>query len=319
MIHRHFCAAVLASTLAACAGGAPALEYGMPSPSDVRYTLGDTTTVSISMMGQSLEMSQRGVVDYAVSFSPAAAGVAVTMSVTDLEGSLTQPMGAPIRIDEDDVSGVLVFSLDREGGVVVTETPEVAVEASQLVSGLAVAHDFFPGLPGRRVVAGDSWVDTVSYEGSEGGGERAETSVLRYTVVGDTALDGRQLLHITAAGTSESRAVLDVSGMRVTQVSEVEIEGHVLWDAEAGLMIERRTTAAGDGTASVPIAPNPIPIRIRSRRTVRLQGGSPPSSRETRGAMRSTLRRSRTRGSLPLCSDCWSRRFASRRGIRSTR
>lgn len=269
----------LASTLSICASitivacaGAPALEYGVPTPDEVRYDYADTTTVSVSVMGQSMEISQEGVAEYSVLFTPAPAGVSVTMSVSELSGSIRQPMGAPIRIDESDVEGVLVFSLDRSGDAVIAERPNVGATASQMVSALALAHGFFPGLPGRRVEAGESWVDTVTYEGSEGAGRRSETRVLRYTVTGDTAVGGRDLLRIAVAGTSEISADLNVAGMAVSQSSEVEIEGYVLWDARARLMVERRTRASGSGTAAVPMAPNPIPIRIRSSQRVRLQG-----------------------------------------------
>lgn len=272
MFRRSLALAAVSFAFSACAGGAPALEYGVPTPGEVRYTYGDTTTVTVSIMGQNLEMAQRGVADYAVSFSPAPAGVNVTMSVAGLEGTLSQPMGAPVRIDASDVEGVLVFALDREGNAVVAETPTVSMEASQMVSGLALSHNFFPGLPGRSVSTGDVWTDTVSYAGEEGAGDRSETAVFRYTVVGDTVVAGRTLTKIDVDGTSESAATVAVQGMSVGQRSEVTIRGHVLWDATAGLMVERRSEASGSGTASVPIAPGPIPIQVRSVQTIRLQG-----------------------------------------------
>lgn len=257
---------------AACAGAAPSLEYGVPSPDNVRYVLADTSTVGVSVMGQSMEMGQRATADYAVVFSPAPSGVNVTMSLTTLDGVLTQPMGGPVRVDEDDVEGVLVFSLDREGNPVIAETPSVAVNASQMVSGLALAHGFFPGLPGRAVAEGDTWVDTVTYQGSEGAGTRSETSVLRYTVSADTVVAGRSLLRLDVEGTTSSSADLSVAGMSVSQSSELQTEGFVLWDPEAGLMVERHTSSTGSGTARVPMVPNPLPIRIDTRQHVRLQG-----------------------------------------------
>lgn len=272
MSRRFLGCVALVCAVAACVGGAPALEYGVPAAEDIRYRYGDTTIVSVSMMGQSLELSQRGVADYAVAFAPSPAGVDVTMTVAELRGTLTQPMGPPVSIDEDDVEGSLVFSLDRHGNSELVEQPRVAVEASQLVSALALAHGFFPGLPGRTVALGDGWADTVRYEGSEGAGSRAATVVLRYSVIGDTTVAGRDLLHIDVRGTSETEAELEISGMAVRQTSEEEIEGYVLWDVEAGLMFERRSTSSGSGSVAVPISPNPIPIRIRSSRTVRLQG-----------------------------------------------
>lgn len=256
----------------ACAGGAPALEYGVPTSDNVRYVFADTSTVGVSVMGQRMEMGQRATAEYAVVFSPAPSGVNVTMSLSSLDGVLTQPMGGPVRVDESDVEGVLVFSLDREGNPVIAETPSVAVNASQMVSGLALAHGFFPGLPGRNVAAGDVWVDTVSYEGEEGAGTRSETSVLRYTVSGDTTVAGRTLLRLDVEGTTTSEAELAVAGMSVSQTSELEMAGFILWDREAGLMVERHTTSAGSGTARVPVVPDPLPIRIETRQHVRLQG-----------------------------------------------
>ena len=270
---RHVRLAFLLVGLSACAAGVPTLEYGMPSPDNVRYAFADTTTVGVSMMGQTMEIGQRATAEYAVAFSPAPAGVNVTMSLSDLSGEITQPMGAPLRVDESAVEGVLVFSLDRHGNAVVAETPEVELTASQMVSGLSLAHSFFPGLPAASVVPGDSWVDTVTYEGEEGPGDRSESAVVRYTVVGDTVVAGRPLLRLDLEGTSSSTAEVAVAGMTVRQASELQTEGYVLWDPQAGLMVERYTEATGRGSAAVPVAPDPIPIRIRTRRHVRLLGG----------------------------------------------
>lgn len=272
MTNRLLTLLALSASINACAGGASALEYGMPTPDEVRYAYADTLVVSVSVMGQSMELSQRGIAEYAVFFTPAASGVNVTMSVSELSGSIRQPMGAPVRIDEDDVEGVLVFTLDRFGNSVVTAQPSVETAASQMVSGLVLAHDFFPGLPGRTVDVGDAWADTVTYEGTEGDGRRSETAILRYAVIGDTVVANRPLRRISIAGTSQTSAELDLSGMTVSQSSEVDVEGYVLWDTGAGLMVEKRTTTEGRGTATVPISPNPIPIRIRSSQWVRLQG-----------------------------------------------
>ncbi len=264
--------ALSSTLLAACAGGSPTLEYRVPAPDAVRYAYGDTSTVGISVMGQSMEISQQGSARYAVAFSPAAAGVSVTLTVSELSGTLTQPLGPPVRIDESDVEGALIFSLDRTGNAVIAERPEVEVGASQMVSGFALAHGFFPGLPGRAAVVGDAWVDTVRYEGAEGAGSRSETAILRYTVVGDTAVAGRDLLRIDVEGESETSAELEVAGMTVSQRSRLDIRGWVLWDAEAGLMYERRSESSGRGTASVPMVPNPIPIQVRSHQHARLEG-----------------------------------------------
>jgi hypothetical protein len=261
--------------VAACGGGPPsppALEYGTEMSTSVVYDYEDNTVVSLSLMGQSLEMSQEGAAEYAVTFDPDPDGVVVTLTVENLDATINMPMGAPLRVDEDDVDGPLVFTLDRQGNPTLSDSPRVTAEASQMVSGLDLAHTLFPGLPGRGVAIGDVWVDTVAYEGAEGPGGSAANGVFRYTAVGDTVVSGRSLLLISVGGNSTTSADFELGGMALSQSSEVEIDGHVLWDTQAGLMFEHVTTASGSGTVEVSVAPAALPISVESVRKVRLQG-----------------------------------------------
>ena len=265
--------AAVAPAIAGCAAAGPSgLGYGLPAQTEVTYAYTDTTVVSLSMLGQSMEMAMRGSAEYDLVFSPAAGGVGVTLTVRELSGSLGVPMSAAIEVDEGDVEGNLVFSLDREGNATVTSTPSVSEAASRMISGLGTAHTFFPGLPGVVVSQGDQWVDTVSYEGDGDGelGATSELTVLRYTVVGDTAVAGRSLLNIALSGTTELSNSLNIQGMRIAQSSVVDVEGHVLWDARSGLMFEMVKTGRGRGTVSVPISPQPIPIEVRITQRARL-------------------------------------------------
>ncbi len=266
------------SFLAAACGGAPpsppALAYGEGPGGDVAYDFADTTEIDVSVMGQSLQLSQRGVATYDVSVVNTSAGVDVVMTVRALDATLSQPMGAPVRVDESAVRGALEFSLDRIGGVSLTSTPTVADEASQMVSGLSLAHGFFPRLPGRAALPGDSWVDTVSWSGREGPGVRSERAVLHYTVVGDTVVDGRSLLMISLTGQTTVTNELVIAGMSVSQRSDLEVEGHVLWDFRGGTLFEQVRRASGRGEVSVPMAPGPLPIRVRTTQKARAQWGS---------------------------------------------
>jgi hypothetical protein len=250
------------SFLAAACGGAPpsppALAYGEGPGGDVAYDFADTTEIDVSVMGQSLQLSQRGVATYDVSVVNTSAGVDVVMTVRALDATLSQPMGAPVRVDES----------------ALTATPTVADEASQMVSGLSLAHGFFPRLPGRAALPGDSWVDTVSWSGREGPGVRSERAVLHYTVVGDTVVDGRSLLMISLTGQTTVTNELVIAGMAVSQRSDLEVEGHVLWDFRGGTLFEQVRRASGRGEVSVPMAPGPLPIRVRTTQKARAQWGS---------------------------------------------
>lgn len=269
-------ALLMAVSFGACAGGPPvppALEYSAPGSRELTYDYSSATTVSISLMGQSMQLSQEGTATYSVGLTSVAQGIDVRLDVADLNASITNPMGAPVIIDEGAIDGSLEFSLDRTGNSMLRSEPNVAQEASQMFSGIALAHGFFPGLPGRAVSTGDQWVDTVSYEGETDMGVRSETSVLTYTVRGDTVIAGRPLLVLDMAGTVASEFDINVQGMSVTQASDLEVEGHVLWDYQASVMFESRRAASGQGSVRIPLAPAPLPIRIESSESARLQDG----------------------------------------------
>ena len=261
----------VSSLVAACGPPSPpALAYRLPVTPAVVYEYADTSVVTVSVMGQSLEMSQRGVGTYGIGFASAPDGVRVTLTVESLDATLAQPMGAPLRVDEGDVDGPLVYTLGRRGEASIVERPDVEAQAGLMVSALSLAHTFFPRLPGRAVSPGESWVDTIAFEGDETEGNRAERSVVRYTVRGDTVVSGRPLLVIALDATTDVSTTMTVSGMSVSQESELNVTGVVLWDHQRGLMVESVRRASGSGTASVPIAPAPLPIRIESTQRVRL-------------------------------------------------
>jgi len=268
-------AAVVLVIAAGCASGPPsppALAYDMPSNADAVYSFGDTTMVEVDALGQRMEIGVQGSAVYDVRFSPATDGVDVRMSVRTLSARVTSPMGSPPGADESDVDGELVFSLDRMGNATITGEPVVSEVASQVASGLVVANGFFPGLPGRTVMPGESWVDTIDYSGSDAAGTRTERSILLYTVRGDSIVGGRAYMAITLSGTSEVSSEMDLGGMKISQSSDIALEGLILWDVQNHQMFEARRSGTGRGTVSVPIAPIPMPIEIETTQRARLQG-----------------------------------------------
>ena len=114
----HFLPFVVAA-LAGCAGasGPAVLGYAVPSPATLTYASGDTVDIAIDAGGQSFQVRQNASMLLETSFAGAGEGVEVTMSVRDLSGRMTQPLGAPITADESGVQGPLVFRLDGEGNV----------------------------------------------------------------------------------------------------------------------------------------------------------------------------------------------------------
>ena len=263
----------LGVTVAACGGGPPsppALAYRLPSETEVRYAVNDSVTVGIEMMGQSLELEVGSAALYGISFARADDGVRVTLSVEDLAAQITVPMAGPMTFDERIVSGDLVYTMDRRGDVTILSTPEVDEAGGQLLLPLQVAHSFFPGLPGEAVPVGATWVDTVSFvEAGDSGA--SQVSILEYQFVGDTLVEGRSLQNISFRGTMEVSQTMSMQGVQAEQSSDMEMQGHVLWDSQRGLMFERDTRASGSGTVTIGPLPAPVPTRLEGRMRARLQ------------------------------------------------
>ncbi len=261
---------VMTTLLASCGGGPPAppaLAYRVPAEPEVSYAVTDTGAISIQALGQSLSLDVGSAASYRLVFARAEDGVQVTLSVEELAATIALPMAGPMSIDEGSVMGELVFRLDRRGDVTVVSMPEIDAAAGQLVPPQQIAHSFFPGLPGRAVSIGDTWTDTIAYESDVGGGQ---TSILEYTVVGDTLVEGRSLLSIAFQGTADMTQALSMQGTEISQATNLVIEGRVLWDLQRGIMFERVTNATGTGTVRAALLPAELPTRFELRSRVRL-------------------------------------------------
>lgn len=270
MHSRGWMVAAAMTSVASCGGGPPAppaLAYGVPAEPEASYVVTDTGRVSIDALGQSMAIDVGAAALYRLAFARADDGVRVTVSVEDLDATITVPMTGPMSIDESSVTGDLVFTLDRRGDVTVVSMPEIDAAAGQLVPAEQIAHSFFPALPGTAVVVGDRWTDTTAYESEAGGGQ---TSIIEYTVVGDTLVDGTSLLNIALRGTAEMTQALSMQGTEISQATNLEIEGLVLWDLRRGVMVERVTSSSGTGTVRAALLPAALPTRFEMRSRARL-------------------------------------------------
>jgi hypothetical protein len=224
--------------LAACGAGglSPAgLAYELPDPATLTYVAGDTADVDIDAGGENMQASTASSMTFEAAFSRSGDGVQIWLGVREFDARQSTPMGM-VNADESGIDGPLVFSLDRRGNVTVESVPDVLGDATEFFQPLAIAHSVFPGLPGGPAASGDSWVDTVRFEGEQSGGNVSSLSVLTYTLVGDTVAGGRSLVRIDFEGTSE-------------------------------------VAAQARGSMEINAAPYPLGLRVRQRGVVRLQEG----------------------------------------------
>lgn len=262
--------------LGACGGGPaspPGLAYGLPNPPTATYVSGDTVHMDFDVQGQSMQARVMSMSTFGATFARAADGIEVTMTVEDLNARMSNPAGPPASADEEDIEGPLVFTLDRKGEATVVSEPKVNQAGQQFFQPLLLAKTFFPRLPGRGMEPGASWTDTIRAEGPQGEGQVSLTSVITYTIVGDTTVEGSSMVRIDMEGTNESSASGVIAGMDFSQSASGTMSGWVLWDMSRGLMAESYSESDGRGTMDVSAAPYPLGMRIRQQSRVKLVEG----------------------------------------------
>ncbi|MCK5651987.1 MAG: hypothetical protein KAJ42_11445 [Gemmatimonadetes bacterium] len=258
-------------------GGGPspdaALAFGVPTPSSLAYLVGDTAVITIEtgMMG-TLEITSSNSATLGVDFAPAAGGVQVTALFREYSATQTNPMAGATTADQDDISGPLVFTLDRRGHGEIVQAPEVTGNAVQFFPS-EYAYLLFPQLPGGALDPGDSWVDTVAYQMEHEGTSIAPIYAYTYTLQGDTTVAGRRLLKINAVAVMTVEMMGSTEGMELAQAFAGDMSGTVLWDPVGGMLYSSEMTRSATGILEIPAAGMPpMPLTVTGTLKVTLQG-----------------------------------------------
>lgn len=250
------------------------LMYKVPETTSVVYHTISSQDVSVEVPGMG-QMDVRGASEatLALSFAPGEGGVQVTVAFEELTASLDQPM-ASISASESDIVGDLVFIMDEKGRSTSVTLPEMKGSAEQLVNPAGFVHNFFPRLPGGVVAPGEMWTDTIQFDIETADASGSTESVLAYTLVGDTVVDGVELLHVTFEGQTEAVTEVDNAGMAMIQAFSGDVSGMFLWDPARGLMVASQGDQDLDGTMEMAgSGMAPMPMVISGTSSVKLQGG----------------------------------------------
>ena len=175
------------------------------------------------------------------------------MTYQDLDASMNVPMQGTMRADESDVSGALGFTVSPRGHVTVTDRFEISGPAGQAVGNVSLAYQLFPRLPADAPSVGDMWVDTLTFEEEIEGASSVNTSIVEYTIQGDTTIAGRQLLVISTSSTDERTSAGNMQGMSMTQVLNGTSTGTLYWDPAASLVFESNGVSEMTGTMTVSV------------------------------------------------------------------
>lgn len=247
---------IIATTTAACAGtgGGPSagnLTYAVPSPASAVYHIGDSMSIDMETPAGSFTITGAGAVTMELSFASDPAGVRVTGTVEAFEGSIDNPMMGTQTAGLDDVSGNLEVLVSRAGVEEIAMIPELSGPVAQMSSFPALAFLLFPRMPDGDVDPGATWADTVATSADTDEVSTTTTAVSTYTLVGDTVVDGRTLVHIAVATRIATETDIEQGGMSITQNVEGPSDGFFLWDPERGLVVQGEYERSVEGTMSM--------------------------------------------------------------------
>jgi len=274
MRKRAFVLTLATAALSACAGsgGPRPLAYAVPASPEASYIVGDTISIALAGLGQSLQINARSAGTYRLRFASAGGGVRVTASVVDLTADVAMPGSDPISMDESAFQGDFVFDLDARGHPTALTSPEPGALGAQVFSAAIVGHALFPRLPGGAASVGDSWADTTTFREEREAGVTELLSALTYTVDGESQMGGRDLLHIGFAGTATVTQNVNMDGAQVALASTLELQGTLQWDRTTGMPYSTDLTMTGPGTVRTPLMPGmALPTRVTWQTRVRLQ------------------------------------------------
>lgn len=277
-------AAVTTMATAGCAGpGGPSptgpLAYAVPSPPNATYQLVDSMVTSTGMAGMNISFGVHSVITLGLEFAQDQEGVRVTGTIEELDVSAENEMIGNTSLDESVISGSYELLLSRKGEQEIISSPEFAgmPEMSGIGPGMSltdvssIATEILPRLPNQVVRAGDTWVDTLAQEVDADGMESATTTVVTYTLAGDTVVDGHAMLHITADSETTGEISMEMMGMTMTQSLGFTTTGLVLWDIERGLVAYAESHRSGSWPVEMP---SPMPsgeVTITGSTRVRLE------------------------------------------------
>ena len=264
-------AAVVA--LAGCAGpGNPYppgwLSYGLPSPPYAVYEIVDTVAGMVKSPVGDLPIAGGYSMWMDLSFETAAGGMRVRGIAEGFEGTLSDPMQAAVAADLGYLDRTLEFVLNRRGVVEVTSFPELSGPDAEVFSFAALAYDLFPRLPDTVVDPGGTWLDTLRWHTDGDVTEVISRTAYDYTLVGDTVVDGRALLHIVAAGKVDVRIYTGRAGKLTRRSMTGSSTGVVLWDPELRLVAYHEYERDLAGTVS---RPDKTPFELSLKGPVRIR------------------------------------------------
>lgn len=187
-------------------------------------------------------------------------GLLVEASLTEFEGSLSNPTTGGVRAGLDDVDGAWTVSVAPDGRVTPVATPELSDAFRGVVGGDDPLRSLFIPLPDAPADVGTEWVDTLQTADEGPGSRQSSTSVVRTRVAERSETDGRPVLVLESVIETVIRAESD-AGTEEPSTQELRgtIRRRAVWDAGLRRLVRYRATGRLTGRLDVN-GLQPVPL-----------------------------------------------------------
>lgn len=256
-------------TFATGTGPTTSFAYGVPSPPTALYHIEDSLVVGVSMAGADFETTTMTLLTMNVVFAREPTGIGAIGSVVGFDVTSSNSLTGTRVADADDIDGPLAMILGRQGHLEVGAMPSLDSTVADLTPFPGIAFDIFPRLPGYPVGLGGRWTDTVTWSVADETSESATRTAFTYTIVGDTLVDGRTLLHIGVEGEVSMQMIEGVGDALADQRLTGTATGYILWDRVRSLPKFSEIHRELEGTNQVPGAGT---VQMKIGGVVRVRG-----------------------------------------------
>ena len=260
---------LFAATMASAQSGSADLRYVGPFPDSVVFVTIDSISSTTSGLPTG-DMNSSGIIHStsSLTFAVSEGRNRVTARLHELTGQMSTPMGdmpltardlAPLELEltekGPDAEEIFRMQISAPGG---GNSPESLIGAQRALSGLVT-------LPGRVMLPGETWADTVLISPTFEGLNFDIEVVVHGTYEKDTTVAGRTLNMLRISTEMRLKSDGTVQGMKMTQDMTSASEEVVLWDPALRIPASRRGTAEVEMTTSMPDAGMSVTMNSTTR------------------------------------------------------
>jgi len=228
--------------------------YDLLAPAQAMYDLIDSTHITLQSSDQPVEVFVAARATAELDLRPAGDDVRGGVRVTALAGTGNTYAGSSVNIGADEIPDVAEVIVSRHGQVRIVKEPAFSDELRKLMGPNRMYQSFFARLPGREILRGAKWTDTISISDENQGLVSRTLRIVTSVWDRDTTIAGRVLNVIESRSIIMARVRGSTPGVEIEQNLAGESTSTTLWHSARRLIYEHSERASLSGSTDLPSA-----------------------------------------------------------------